>query len=178
MKRPVLSLFLLASAAPAWPAGTAVAPPDKLAACAAIQDSAQRLTCFDQLAQAPPVPAQPAAAATPPPLALTSEDKTSQPARAAVATQSLGEDDLRKKADATAAKEAVHATISRLSTVGTSSYMVYLDNGQVWRHDDSYQGSFLHTGDAVTITRAALGSYRMTRDESKAHNWIRVSRVR
>ncbi len=48
MKKSVVSLLLLAAATPAWPADSAAPPQDKLAACAAIQDSAQRLACFDQ----------------------------------------------------------------------------------------------------------------------------------
>jgi hypothetical protein len=57
-------------------------------------------------------------------------------------------------------------------------FNLYLDNGQVWRHEDSVQGEYLRDGEAITIEKGALGSYKLTRDAGKSRNWIRVTRVR
>ncbi|MEJ0099241.1 MAG: hypothetical protein WDO12_05615 [Pseudomonadota bacterium] len=163
MKKRAVCLLLLAAVAPTFAAETA--PPPGFAACAAMQDAAQRLACFDQQMAPRAAPAKPAAPAA-------------QPAPAASTAPSLGDDDLRKKPGAAEAAPDVHATITRLTNAGSTSFMVYLDNGQIWRHDDTYLGPFLRVGEAITITSGTLGSYRMTRDKSNSHNWIRVSRVR
>jgi 23S rRNA pseudouridine2605 synthase len=57
-------------------------------------------------------------------------------------------------------------------------YLVTLDNGQVWRHEDGGMAPYLVPGDAVTISRGAMGSYRLTRDAGKSKDWVRVTRVR
>jgi hypothetical protein len=62
--------------------------------------------------------------------------------------------------------------------VTASDFIVYLDNGQAWKHQDVVLGEYLREGEAITISRAALGSYRLTRDAGKSKNWIRVTRIR
>jgi hypothetical protein len=62
--------------------------------------------------------------------------------------------------------------------VGSSEFILYLDNGQAWRHQDQVLGEYLRQGEAITISRAALGSYRLTRDAGSTKNWIRVTRIR
>ena len=72
----------------------------------------------------------------------------------------------------------MHANIERLRTVAASQFVIYLDNGQAWRHEDQVQGEYLREGEAITISKGTLGSYRLTRDAGKAKNWIRVTRIR
>lgn len=75
-------------------------------------------------------------------------------------------------------EEALHARITEMRRSGSSAFLVTLDNGQVWRHENETQGEYLRIGEPVTITKAALGSYRLTRDAGAAKNWIRVTRIR
>jgi hypothetical protein len=74
--------------------------------------------------------------------------------------------------------QVLHSRIVSLHQTGQGTYVVALDNGQAWRHENEHLGSYLREGELVTIRKAALGSYRLTRDEGDAKNWIRVTRVR
>lgn len=178
-KFPVVLLAALAS--PAWSAGPAPAI-DKLLECGDIASASERLACFDR--EAAPFRRKPAADSTP--RAATAPTAVAPPAPppappqapAAPARPSLGQEQLPVRIDrAAAAEEATHARITALRRAG-KSFVVELDNGQSWRHEDEHQGSFLAVGEAITIRRAALGSYRLTRDEGAARNWIRVTRIR
>jgi len=74
----------------------------------------------------------------------------------------------------------MHASLSSQKELGSSrTYNLFLDNGQVWRHENSHLGSYLREGEAITITKASgLGAYRLTRDAGSPKDWIRVTRVR
>lgn len=164
---------------------------DRLVDCAAIGAAQERLACFDRevapfarvrSAAAAPVPTPPQVAppaskapAVPAPPPATSTGTAAPPSAA-----SFGEDSLASKSrkDSTQAPEALHAKIERLRPAGTGVFLVYLDNGQTWRHEDESNGSYLREGEAVTITKASLGTYRLTRDAGSSKNWIRVTRVR
>src|SRR5262249_13375933 len=67
--------------------------------------------------------------------------------------------------------------VAHLASVSRNSAgraMFTLDNGQVWRQSET-QGSFeAHAGEAVKITRRAMGSFWLSTD---THNWTRVERV-
>jgi hypothetical protein len=163
MKRPVISLVLAAACMPAWPADAPTPALTKLVACTALQDAQQRLSCFDReiapFARPVPVVPAPAPETTPP---------------------SLGEEQLAPRlrpADA-AEEQVLHATVSSQRQTAPGIYAVMLDNGQIWRHEDDAQGSFLRDGDAVTLRKGSFGSYRLTRDAGKSRNWIRVVRIR
>lgn len=53
-------------------------------------------------------------------------------------------------------------TITELLTDAFGNIVVVLDNGQVWRQTDSASLPPVRVGDAVTIQRGILGSFRMT----------------
>ena len=72
----------------------------------------------------------------------------------------------------------LHASIASQRQQGANNFYVYLDNGQVWRHENVHLGAYLRDGDAITISRATMGAYRLTRDAGESRNWIRVTRVR
>lgn len=136
----------------------AQAPPleDRLVQCWQIEKPDDRLACFDR--EAAPLARARAArstAATAPPVAA--------PAPPEAAPQDA---------------QIVHARITELRRSGMASYQVLLDNGQSWQHENEYLGQYLQKGEAVTITRAAMGNYRLTRDAGKSKDWIRVTRVR
>lgn len=192
MKKSVVSLVLVAVACPAFPAETSM---DRLVRCTDIKDSRGRLACFDReiapLASTRSSPA-PTPANTPPPSAPVVRNTAPVPVpvpapaptpatpSAPLPTSSFGQEQLAPKFRAAVPEEeqTLHARIERLRTVTASDFIIYLDNGQAWRHEDQVQGAYLRQGEAVTISRAALGSYRLTRDAGSSKNWIRVTRIR
>jgi hypothetical protein len=172
MKKILAILTLTAVGVPAWPADAPAPALDKLVACADIPDATARLACFEReitpLARGrTTLPPTPTVAAPVPP-----------PAPASTGT-SFGQEQLSPKTGPGAPDEqTLHARITSLREVKSGTYVVYLDNGQAWRHEDEHQGSYLREGEAITIGKAAMGSYRLTRDAGKSRNWIRVTRIR
>jgi len=170
---------------------------DQLVACAAITESSARLACYDRevapLARQIAGPTRPANVAAPvapavaappaaPPAAPAAPAVPAPPAaRAPAATPStFGQEQLAVQARPAAREEerTLHARLTSQSPAGGGNFNLYLDNGQVWRHQDLVQGPYLKDGDAITIEKGALGSYKLSRDAGKARNWIRVTRVR
>ncbi len=190
MKKSAVSLLIAMAALPARPADTVSPDVDHLVTCAAIKDPAKRLACLDQ-EMAPVVdargapnpktpPAPPAAKNQVPPAATpaapaAAPNPAPSPDETAFGAELLNPDARPGPATAT---QVLHAHIAKLGSAGTGMFLVFLDNGTVWRHEDSVQGDFLTAGEAITITKAKLGSYRLSRDAGLAKNWIRVTRVR
>ena len=193
MKNAVASLVLVVATAPALAADASGPAIDKLVACADLTDSLQRLVCFDReiaplksrtRARAAPAPspapaaapAMPAPVAPPPAVAVAPAPTPPAPTSAPA---SFGQEQLSSKARpaATAEEQALHARITTIRGSG-AAFVVSLDNGQTWRHEDLTLGAYLKEGEAVTIRKGTLGSYRLTRDDGDSKNWIRVTRVR
>jgi hypothetical protein len=186
MKKSVVSLMLATACLPALPAQNGS---DRLIRCADIQESRDRLACFDREVAPlvtpqsrpapPPAPAPPAPVVKAPPVAapVVAAPAPSAPAPAA---RSFGEEQLQRKdrAPEPEDQQSLHARIERIRTVTASDFIVYLDNGQAWRHQDIALGAYLRVGEAITISKGTLGSYRLTRDAGNSKNWIRVSRIR
>jgi hypothetical protein len=173
MKGKALTLLLALAAAPTWSANIpAPETIDQVVACADLKDAQQRLECYDRGIAPLKNDHAAAAPATPAPAA----------ARKLPAPGSLGEEQLRAdrrpaNPDRPSEPQALHARIATLSKAGYS-YLVGLDNGQVWYHENLREGAFLKEGEAVTIEKGALGSYRLIRDDDRKNNWIRVKRAR
>jgi Neuraminidase (sialidase) len=93
---------------------------------------------------------------------------------------SLGEEQLKARNQAQVAPEQAslqgRITDARRGAQGT--YLLTLDNGQVWRHEQGSMADYLRPGETVTITRASMGSYRLTLDSGSKKNWVRVTRLR
>ena len=84
---------------------------------------------------------------------------------------------LRRERMAEAGIEAIDelsATISSIRSVGRYRVEVTLDNGQRWRQV-SDSGLKLRVGDAVTIKPAALGSFRLSPNDTRRS--IKVRRI-
>jgi hypothetical protein len=162
---------IAAVAATAWSAESPRGLNERLVVCADIAETAPRLACFDR--EVAPLRAaargQGAVVATPSPAPVV-------PPRPA-----LDEEQLRRSGAEVAAQDAsetVQARITELRQLGADVYLVSLDNGQTWRHDNAALGAYLRVGDAVTISKGKLGTYRLVRDAGKAKDWIRIARVR
>ena len=197
MKKSLVPLFLAAAVTQVL-AGEAPTNADRLVDCTDLRDSAARLACFDReivpfarsriASAAPPLnaPATSQARALPPAVARNappaSVSPPPPPPRAlppAPAGSSLGAEQLestRRQRD----QEETPSLTARITTLREAggAYVVTLDNGQIWRHENQHLGSYLRQGEAVTIRKATLGSYRLTRDAGDSKDWIRVTRVR
>jgi hypothetical protein len=175
MHKAKITLLLASACMPAWPASRTAPDPDKLLACAEMQDSSARLACFDREV-APLVKSRQEQT----PVVRAPEVKTRpEPATQPEATTEFGAEqlDAKQRTPASAEAQTLHAHIAELKTAASGRFLVVLDNGQVWRHEDAYMGNYLKQGEAITISKAAMGSYRLTRDAGQAKNWIRVTRV-
>jgi len=169
MRRLVVSLALAALA----PAGAAAdGSLQQARACAAIQDSLQRLVCYDRVfapsaAPAAVAPAPAVAAAPAPPVADPRE--------------SFGADQLKRteaEREATPEPRTLTATVSQVREMRPSVFRVTLDNGQVWQQMDMDSLFNLAAGDTVQIDRGRMGGYRMARISKGGSSWVRVSRVK
>jgi hypothetical protein len=128
-------------------------PMSALKKCADIISPADRLTCYDQLAERPatPVAAAPAAPAAPKEsFGLYSAEHPAAPPKAA----------------------AVTAKIISIQTGSSGRPIVTLEGDQVWELSDS--DPLLKSGDAVTIDRGVLGSFIMTTPAGRTHRLHRL----
>lgn len=168
MKFVAVSLLLLVSA------GALPAPSNAdMARCAAIDAPDARLSCYDALAHRPAVNNQnnligtaPAVNATAAASGASSAAVVPAPAAQPPATvASIAADP--KNFGLTAVQthtadlgpKSITAHISYVSSDQSGRTFVVLDSGQTWTVMDS--DGFLSNGDAVTIKRAALGSFLM-----------------
>jgi hypothetical protein len=177
--------ILLATATVSAEAAQTAPPTDRLLVCTDLTEAIARLTCFDRemaplvsarraaVAQPPPVPAP-----SPAPASVTAPVAPAPPAAATAPTAAqFGQEQLKSR-DQDAEPAALHARIASSRRGGQGTYLLTLDNGQVWRHEEGSQVEYLKVGEAVTITRAAMGSYRLNLDAGNSRNWVRVTRVR
>lgn len=188
MNKPAICLALVMVSS-ATLAGEAAPVLDRLVDCASFTSASDRLGCFDReiapLAKeraaarngSASLPATPAVASTP--TLPSAPARVPAPAPEATSKPSFGQEQLPTAAERPPVDaEVLHARIAAKRKGGSSTFLVTLDNGQVWRHENEFQGDFLVVGEAVTITKGTLGTYRLTRDAGAEKNWIRVTRIR
>lgn len=138
-----------------------------LAACSEVVATEARLACFDREI-----------------LPFTKRSATASPATptssASNSSASFGQEQLARanKPSVTPQESVLRGRITAMSQARPGTFLLTLDNDQVWRHENEHLGSYLRTGEAITIRRGTLGTYRLTRDAGDAKNWIRVTRVR
>jgi hypothetical protein len=142
---------------------TTAAAADRLApllACRALADAAARLACFDRESAAlAPVAAKPE---------LSPEQKFGLDPRVLAAKEA---EQGQPRADV----DAVDAKLSALRAGADGRYVFTLDNGQAWRQLQPGSDLLLKAGDAVRITRGALGSFLLTAPGQRS---CKVTRVR
>jgi hypothetical protein len=176
-------LGLVVSLPGAAAAGAAPASVESgLSHCAAISQADTRLACYDALAGRAPhdqasVPERSAAApvatataaATP---AANAAANAAPPVDPAAATRNFGLSAAQLHT-ADQGPQAIEAHIAKIIVDQNQHGIVVLDNGQYWK---LLEGEMLmDAGEAVTISRAALGSFMLT---SASHHSYHVHRIR
>jgi hypothetical protein len=142
-------------------------------ACTKLSDDRARLACFDREVGAEmghrasdSAPASTSVAPVAPAPRLTEEQKLGlSPGRIV---------QLERPASAPPPLKELTVTIQSLSTDANGHQVFTLQNGQVWRQVELDEAFFVHAGDAVTISRGALGSYFMS---FGTHRNTRVTRL-
>jgi hypothetical protein len=157
----LLALGLALSAA-------ASARESKLARCAAIDEANARLACYDALAGRK---SQDVAQSTMTPAATVAPAPAPAAPDPAAAAQKFGLSHVQQhKADE--GPSAIEAHVAKALVDRNRRVYLLLDNGQTWLvTDDEVQ---LDDGEAVTIRRAALGSFMLT---SASHHSFHVRRI-
>src|SRR6202035_2293891 len=92
------------------------------------------------------------------------------------ATQTFGWSEARERAAAgVSVIERVSATVTELHVGPGGRFVVYLDNGQVWRQIETDEWAPPRKGERGTMRRAVFGSYMLETSENLATH---VSRIR
>lgn len=164
--QPVASAVSAAQTIPAQTptADTSSAPPREAPLASAQTGSVQ--------SPAAQTGATPASAAPPATAQTTALSATAQPG-AAQAMFGLSGRSLNTPA-ADAPVRFITARVTRLRSLPAGGFAMDLDNGQIWEQSE-LTDLHLQEGDAVKISRAALGSFYLT---TSSHRGSRVKRVR
>lgn len=155
--------------------------------CAQVKDSLERLVCYDRVfsgAQVPvaapapravaPAPAAPVAAPAAPVAAPAAVASTPPPA-----PREFGDDQVKrseKQRQAESGPTSLTAQVSGLREYRPRTYLITLDNGQIWRQMDMDSLFQVAEGDTVQIEKGRLGGYRMARTSNGRSGWVRVNR--
>jgi hypothetical protein len=154
--------------------------------CAAVEDPAARLACYDNAFPRPPAAAAPQQAAEAPPHAAAPHPERSGPEIPGVApaeapelveTFGLTEAQLQARDPERARAprvERIEATVVGIRHLSSGERVVTLDNGQVWLQTEITVRGHLAAGDEVVIRRAALGSFQLVTPGRVA---LRVRRI-
>ncbi len=149
----------------------------KGAHCAAIDDPAARLACFDAafpraLRTSPPIPAVAPAAPVAPAVAVAADEPTSEARKFGLSVRQ------RKAIEPKPAQAELTTTTAAVKTVRRlppGYLLIDLDNDQAWQQTEIDSRIWLKVGDQVTIRHAALGSYLL---DTPGHYSTRVRRIR
>jgi hypothetical protein len=149
------------AAACAWGTACAAEPlPASLEACAELPRDSERLACYDQA------------------VAALKTGKTASPVSAenmfgATRDTATGSPDLEgvKREEL----KQISGIVTSLRRMNDGMILIELDNGQVWRQQDSETRMMVATGDRVTIVRASMGTFRIA---DKTGRFARFKRVR
>jgi uncharacterized small protein (DUF1192 family) len=134
--------------------------PAALLSCAGVKKSSERLACYDQAIER-----------------LSSDSAfAAAPERSAEAMFGAQAGAGRSSAPAVEREEltSMSARVTALRHDASGALLIDLDNGQQWRQVSGASSPLLEVGHEVTITRAALNSFRMSTPTGRA---LKVKRV-
>ena len=138
----------------------AEALPEAMRACATLKRDAERLACYDRVAAGIDAGADNATASSPENMFGAHTALTPKP-----------------KDPPEAKREELQQITGQVVSVGHSQnglMELALDNDQVWRQQDGEVTLIIQTGDSVTISRASLGTFRITDKRGRSARFRRV----
>jgi uncharacterized small protein (DUF1192 family) len=151
------ALLIAASAS----AETPDAVPPALRACSSVKKNSERLACYDEAIER----------------LSSDETNTAAPARSAEAMFGASATPSRTAAPTIEREEltSLSARVTALRHDANGSLVIDLDNGQQWLQTGGSSSSLLEVGHEVTITRAALNSFRMSTPSGRSLKVKRLS---
>ncbi len=75
---------------------------------------------------------------------------------------------------AEAQPKSITRTVNSVSRDAYGRFVITLDDGQIWAQTEQKSGAYPRTGDLVTITRGAMGGFRL---RSERFGTVRVRRL-
>lgn len=135
--------------------------PPSLRACASVKRNSERLACYDQAIEQL---SSDSAAAT------GTVERSAEAMFGASAARSNEPASTIEREEVTSLR--AHVTAMRHDSSG--ALVIDLDNGQQWRQTGGSSSPLLEVGHEITITRAALNSFRMSTPSGRA---LKVKRV-
>lgn len=167
------ALILMAAAAAAGPSD------EDMARCAVIPAPDARVACYDALAHRPADKPSAAAKSTPAsaaaPVTATATAAPAAQAQAPVSAAAIASDPQNfgltpvQTHTADLGPKSIAAHISIMSSDQVGRTLMVLDNGETWSVMDN--DGRLNSGDAVTIKRAAMGSFLMMTRSNHSY-WV------
>jgi hypothetical protein len=150
-----------------------------LSRCLAMGDAQARLACYDDLARsvapplthvaAPVAPTPPVVAPPPPQATFGQPDQATQTTPEQFGSESLPRQEAPKP-EAPKEIDSIAATVTEYAKNPFGKFIVFLDNGQVWRQlqGDSGEARFNRkpSDNKVRIERGLLGSYTLLLNDS------------
>ncbi len=134
--------------------------PEAIESCATLLRDSERLACYDKA-----VAALKSGQATTGVAAENMFGATSESSQAAPALRNVKREELKQ----------ISGTVTSLRRTDGGMIIIELDNGQVWRQQDSGVRMMVATGDTVTIVRASMGTFRIA---DKSGRFARFKRLR
>jgi hypothetical protein len=133
-----------------------------LRACASLRNEFERLGCYDRVVET-----------------LTQDEPAELPAQTAEQmfgfSRAVSDDKRVQNAPERKQLAQITARVAAVREVAGKAILVELDNGQAWEQQDEDVTLLLRNGDTVTISRAALGTFRIA---TPSKRYARVKRVR
>jgi hypothetical protein len=132
------------------------APNDAAQACLRLTDRSQRLDCYDALFGRPADQRAPAPESQAPAIAEETFGLTQQ------------QIDSRAPESAAPKTDSIASSVAELKRAQDGKFTVKLANGQVWTQIEINTSAVPRIGDAVTIRRAAMGSFLLVTPRGSA----------
>jgi len=134
-----------------------------LRACAALKDDLERLACYDRT-----VESIAAGAVTNSPAATPQDMFGMDPGLSRETSQQ--ETPVKRET-----LPEITARVAGVRQAANGSPLIDLDNGQTWQQTEVKRALVIKVGDSVTISRAALGTFRLATADKRS---AKVKRVR